>query len=97
MTDFSRRYRDYLTSADIARPPADEPDREIPESSVVVKRGDGTWHAVWQGKDGLLGEFDGTEQDAIEWARRKSTRCWVWSDAAGDLVLLDPDGDAGQR
>jgi len=97
MTDFPPRYRDYLRSPSPAQPPADEGDPDVPESTVVVKLSDGSWHAIWQSKDGLLGEFDGTEPDAIAWARQRSTRCWVYSEAVGDLVLLDPDDDSGQH
>jgi hypothetical protein len=49
----------------------------------------GRFHAVWQGKAGLLGEFDGTKEEAIAWAKERSSRCFLYTRAAGDLERLD--------
>jgi hypothetical protein len=76
------RYQDY-----VAGPPQPALAEPSLDSAVVVKLRDGTWHAVWQ-SDRLLGEFDGTREEAVEWARARSTRCWVYSEELGDLVLL---------
>jgi hypothetical protein len=59
------------------------------DSTVVMKMHDGSWHAVWKG-DVLLDEFDGTREAAIDWARRRSVRCWVYSEELADVVLLPP-------
>jgi hypothetical protein len=61
-----------------------------------MKMRDGTWHAIWQGEHSVLDEFDGTEQDAVDWARRRSARCWVYSEELGDVVLLDPPEDTSR-
>ena len=36
-------------------------------------------------------KFDGTRAGRrIDWARRRSTRCWVYSEELADVVLLPP-------
>jgi hypothetical protein len=59
------------------------------DSTVVMKMHDGSWHAVWRAET-LLGEFDGTREAAIDWARSRSPRCWVYSEELGDVVPLSP-------
>jgi hypothetical protein len=82
-----RRYRDYLPPDSMpAQPPTE--DVRPAESAVVMKMSDGSWHAVWQG-DTLLGEFDGTREEAVAWARSRSSRCWIYSEELGDLVRDD--------
>jgi hypothetical protein len=54
-----------------------------------MKLRDGSWHAVLQGPAAAPEEFVGTRQDAIDWARRRSSRCWVYSEERGDVELLD--------
>src|SRR6185437_4621484 len=67
-----RRYRDYLPPGSMpAQPPTE--DVRPAESAVVMRMSDGSWHAVWQG-DTLLGEFDGTREEAVAWARSRSSR-----------------------
>lgn len=97
MTNFSRRYRDYLSSPRMAQPPAGDPELEIQDETRIAEMSDGTWHAIWQGKSGLLGEFDGGKQEAIEWARQRSPRSWIYTRAVGDYVRLDPDEDASRE
>jgi hypothetical protein len=87
MTDLPPRYRDYLTGSGEA-PSAGAPDPSFQESAVVMKLRDGSWHAVLQGRAAVLEEFVGTRQDAIDWARRRSSRCWVYSEERGDVELL---------
>jgi hypothetical protein len=82
------RYRDYLTSDKVAQP-SDGPDVDIADSAVVAELGDGSFHAVWQGRAGLLGEFDGTREEAVAWARRRSKRCFLYTRAPGDLMPLE--------
>jgi len=81
------RYRDYLADMDeAAAVPGSGPGFV---STVVMKFSDGTWHAVWQG-DELLGEFDGTRDQAIAWARsRAADRRFIYSEELGDLVPDD--------
>jgi hypothetical protein len=91
MTDApSPRYRDYLTefSAPSQAPPS-APDPAYQDSTVVMKMRDGSWRAIWQGPSAVLGEFTGSRQDSIAWARQRSRRCWVYSEERGDVVLLD--------
>jgi hypothetical protein len=88
MTDLPPRYRDYLTGSGEAAPTG-APDPAFEESAVVMKLRDGSWHAVLQGPTAVLEEFVGTRQNAIDWARRRSSRCWVYSEELGDVELLD--------
>jgi hypothetical protein len=53
-----------------------------------MKTADG-WEAVW-GADSLLGEFQGTREDAIAWALQRSTNCWVYSEELKDVVRYNP-------
>ena len=83
-----RRYRDYLPPD---WTPAKPPTQQAPsiESVVVMKTADGSWEAVW-GADSLLGEFQGTREDAIAWALQHSTNCWVYSEELHDVVRYHP-------
>ncbi|CRK55992.1 hypothetical protein [Alloactinosynnema sp. L-07] len=54
-------------------------------------RDEDVWHAVWHGEHDALGEFDGTREDAIRWARDRSSRCLIFSEETSDLVPLGDD------
>jgi hypothetical protein len=95
MTEFPPRYRDYLSTPEKSAPSV--PNPEFRDSTVVMKTRGGSWHAIWQGEEAVLDEFDGTQQDAIDWARQRSARCWVYSEELGDVVLLDADESADQN
>jgi hypothetical protein len=60
------------------------------DSTVVMKMTDGSWHAVWRHGSGVLAEFDGPRQRAIDWARSRSPRCWVYSEELAEMVPLSP-------
>jgi hypothetical protein len=77
------RYRDYPIDPGYAAP-----DFEPVESVVVMKTDDG-WEAVW-GAGTLLGEFQGSREDAIAWALQRSTNCWVYSEELRDVVRYKP-------
>ena len=93
MTERPPRYRDYLATP-AGGPVAPGPDPGFRDSVVVMRLRDGSWHAVWQGRSSVLAEFDGSEQDAVDWARRRSPRCWVYSVALDDVVPLEPEDPA---
>lgn len=96
MTEFPPRYRDYLSTSEWPESGRQASTPEFRDSTVVMKTRSGSWHAIWQGRDSVLDEFDGTEQDAIDWARQRSARCWVYSEESGDVVLLDADEGTNQ-
>ncbi|MGQ0837852.1 hypothetical protein [Actinokineospora sp.] len=99
MNEFPPRYRDYLSSpgdldpqGSVHREDHVHDDRPFEDSVVIGRlRGQDVWHAVWQGEREALGEFDGTRTEAIAWARDKSPRCLIYSEAAGDVVPLGDD------
>lgn len=99
MTEPPPRYQDYLpppgaTPAVVGTPV--DPATPHEDSVVVMKNRDGQWHAVWQGPAAPLGEFNGSREDAIEWARQRSPRCWVYSEEHDDVLLLG-EGTTGPR
>lgn len=95
MTEWPPLYRHYLSTPEVAKPDF-APSLEAIGSVVVVSNRRGSWNAVWQGETSALGEFEGTKQDAIDWARQRSDRCWVYSEELDKMVLLDPDDDGDQ-
>lgn len=66
------------------------PDPHFEDEVFVMDNGDGTWGASWQGEMAVLGEFDGTEADAVAWARGRCSRVWVYSHELGDMTLMYP-------
>lgn len=93
------KYRDYLNGDSLNGSAEDETaamQQSSDESSdlVVVMRFSGEhWHAVWQGMDAALGEFDGTKDEAIAWARQRAARCLVYSEETGDVEPLSGEGE----
>lgn len=93
MPEFPPRYRDYLSGSEAAKPVPSVTDACFRDSTVVMKTRGDTWYAVWQGKDSILEEFEGTRRDAIMWARQRAARGWVYSEELGDVVPWDADED----
>lgn len=91
MTEPPQRYRDYQSEPDLA---SRERDPEFRDSTVVMKMRSGSWHAIWQGENSILDEFDGPREDAINWARQRSPRCWVYSEELGDVAPLSAEEDS---
>jgi len=93
MSEFPPRYQDYLSPPDVE---SAEPEHRVSppfeETVVIMKlRGQEVWHAVWQGEHDALGEYDGTREEAIRWARTKPCRCLIFSEEASNWVPLNSD------
>jgi hypothetical protein len=86
MTEGAQRYRDYLQSGQPSEVRHGSNRGSFQDSVVVMKTRAGLWHAVWQGETSVLGEFDGTKAEAVDWARERSSRCWVYSEEHDDLI-----------
>ena len=67
------------------------PARELPRSEEISH-----WHALWEGEaspTAPLGEFDGSREEAVRWAReRRPTELWVYDFGARDIVQLPLGG-----
>lgn len=61
-----------------------------PTVTIVYFADDDTWQAVWGGRE-LLGEFEGTREEAIAWARERCDTIRIYSLSEGDIVDLGPD------
>jgi hypothetical protein len=52
--------------------------------------GPGLWRAIW-GQKKVLGDFTGTREQAIAWARERCDTILIYSPALDDMVELGPD------
>jgi hypothetical protein len=61
--------------------------RDVPRSDE-----ESYWHALWEGEANSsqpLGEFDGTYEEALAWAKaRRPTETWVYDLELRDIVRL---------
>ena len=78
---------------------APEPDRsDASPDFVSIMPSDmwhmaGLWTATWNGV-ALLGEFEGTHDEAVAWARERSEIVYLFSVVTDDVHLLAPDAPA---
>ncbi|HST47721.1 hypothetical protein [Jatrophihabitans sp.] len=61
-----------------------------PTVTIMYFADDDTWQAVWGGRE-QLGEFEGTREEAIAWARERCNTIRIYSPSEGDIVDLVPD------
>ncbi|HEX8093617.1 hypothetical protein [Jatrophihabitans sp.] len=74
---------------------AEEPDDVdsidfSPTVTIVYFADEDTWQAVWGGRQ-QLGEFEGTREEAIAWARERCDTIRIYSLIQRDIVDLAPD------
>lgn len=62
------------------------------DGSVFIMKSGAEWSASWQKDDGVAGEYQGSRDDAISWAKLRTNRVWIYSEEVGDLVLVTSDG-----
>jgi hypothetical protein len=85
-----------MDGADYLRPgpDAEEPDDDSIDfsSSVTIMyiSDEASWQAVWADRN-LLGEFEGTREAAIAWARERCEIIRIYSLTERDVVDLGPD------
>lgn len=63
-----------------------------PTVTIMYFADEDTWQAVWGGRQ-QLGEFEGTREEAIAWARERCDIIRIYSPAEDDIVDLGPDGE----
>jgi hypothetical protein len=61
-----------------------------PTVTIMYFADDDTWQAVWGGRQ-QLGEFEGTREEAIAWARERCDTIRIYSPIEDDIVELGPD------
>jgi hypothetical protein len=84
-----------MDCADYRRPSpdAEEPGEDSidfrPSVTIMYIADEGVWQAVW-GDRHELGEFEGTREEAIAWARERCETIRIYSLAEHDIVDLGP-------
>jgi hypothetical protein len=68
----------------------EELDDEGPSISIMYIADEDVWQAVW-GDRQQLGEFEGTREEAIAWARERCETIRIYSLTERDIVDLGPD------
>jgi hypothetical protein len=68
----------------------DHVDDEGPSITIMYIADEDVWQAVW-GDRQQLGEFQGTRDEAITWARERCETIRIYSLSEQDIVDLRPD------
>lgn len=61
-----------------------------PTVTIMYFADEGIWQAVWGGRE-QLGEFAGTREEAVAWARERCDTIRIYSPSENDIVELRPD------
>ena len=83
-------YADYRQPASNAEEPDDDSIDFTPSVTIMYIADDDVWQAVW-GDRQQLGEFEGTRDAAIAWARERCNFIRIYSLSEQDIVDLEPD------
>jgi len=88
------RYRDYLAdSAAVPEPPIQGLVQHLEPRALIAGSSDGSWSAIHESDDGLLGDFDsGTRDEAVAWAEARCPRIFIFDHTVGDYVDLHGAG-----
>lgn len=87
-------YRDYLDDRGVAvGAPLEGPVQHRQPHVLVQGHADGTWIAVHQSGDGLLGSLDsGARDEVIAWAEARCSDIFIYEPDLGDYVDLYGSG-----
>lgn len=88
-----RRYPSFMPpESEWVDPPdhLDNPDDEGPSITIMYVDDEDVWEAVWGDKK-LLGEFAGTREQAIAWARERCGTIRIYSLTKRDIIELEAD------
>jgi hypothetical protein len=83
-------YADYRRPGPDAEEPDDDSIDFSPSVTIMYIADDDVWRAVWGGRH-FLGEFEGTREDAIVWARDRCKIIRIYSLSERDIVDLGAD------
>lgn len=83
-------YADYRSHSSEAEEPDDDSIDFSPSVTIMYIADEDVWQAVW-GDRQLLGEFEGTREEAIAWARKRCDIIRIYSLTKRDIVELAPD------
>jgi hypothetical protein len=82
-------YADYRRPSPDGEEPDDDSIDFSPSVTIMYIADEDVWQAVW-GDRQQLGEFEGTRDQAIAWARERCETIRIYSLSEGGIVDLEP-------